>query len=39
MRVVEGWACADAHEFRRANLDDGNPRIILEMRNDMVGHC
>jgi hypothetical protein len=38
VRMVEGRARANAHELRRSNLNDGNPRIILKMRNDMVGH-
>ena len=38
VRMVERRARADAHELRRSDLDDGNSRIILEMRNDMVGH-
>src|SRR6187455_1928860 len=36
--MIEGRARADAHEFRRSDLDHGNSRIILKMRNDMVGH-
>jgi hypothetical protein len=38
MRMIERRACADAHELRRTDFDDGNSRIILEMRNDMFGH-
>src|SRR5204862_5923265 len=38
VRMIERRARADAHELRRSDLDDGNSRIILEMRNDMVGH-
>src|SRR5579872_2557426 len=38
VRVIEGWIGADAHEFLRADLNDGNTGIIVEVRDDMIGH-
>src|SRR4051812_12347929 len=38
MRVVERRLGADAHEFARADLDHGNAGLVMEMRNDVVGH-
>src|SRR5262245_18335213 len=39
MRVIERRTRSDTHEFRRPDLDDGHARIILKVRNDMIGHC
>ena len=38
MGVVERWIGAHAHEFLRADLDDGDAGIVVKMGNDMVGH-
>jgi hypothetical protein len=38
MRVIERRIGADAHEFLRADLDHGDAGIVVEVRNDMVGH-
>lgn len=38
MRVIEGSTGADAHELGRPDLDDGHAGIVLEMRNDVIGH-
>lgn len=38
MRMVEGRPCADAHEFLGSDLDHRNTGIVLEMRNDVIGH-
>ena len=38
MWVVERWHGADAHEFLGADLDDRYADVIVEMRNDRVGH-
>ena len=38
MRVVERRQLALAHEFPRPDLDDRDPRRIVEMRNDPLGH-
>jgi hypothetical protein len=36
--VIERRQGADAHECPGANLDDGNARLVVEMRNDLVCH-
>jgi hypothetical protein len=36
--MVERRVGADAHEFLRSDLDDGNAGIVVEVRNDVVGH-
>ncbi len=36
--MIVRWLGADAHEFARADLDDRNARVVVEMRNDVVGH-
>src|SRR5271167_2059397 len=38
MRMIERRIGADAHEFLRADLDDRNAGIIMEVRNDVIGH-
>ena len=38
MRMVEGRIGAHAHELTRADLNDGNTGIVMEMRDDMIGH-
>ena len=38
MRVVLRWQCTHAHEFLSADLDDLNAKVVMEMRNDFVGH-
>src|SRR3954470_48546 len=38
MRMVERRVGADAHEFLRADLDHGNAGIVVEVRDDMIGH-
>ena len=39
MGMVEGRIGAHTHEFPDANLDGGVARIILKMRNLVVGHA
>ena len=38
MRVVLRWQRTHAHEFLSADLDDLNAKVVMEMRNDFVGH-
>src|ERR1700761_2661556 len=38
VRVVEGWVGAHAHEFLRADLDDGDAGIVVKVGDDMIGH-
>src|SRR5947209_15336777 len=38
MRMIEGRRRADAHEFLRADVDHRHARIVMEMRNDVLGH-
>ena len=38
VRMVERRVAADAHELLRADLDDGNSGIVVEVRDDMIGH-
>ena len=38
MRMIEGRIGADAHELLRADLDHRDASIVVEVRNDMVGH-
>ena len=38
MGVIERRIGAHAHEFLRADLDDGDAGIVVKMGNDMVGH-
>jgi hypothetical protein len=38
MRVIERRIGAHTHEFLRADLDDRDAGIVVEVRNDMVGH-
>jgi len=38
VRMVEGRVGADAHEFLRADLDYRDAGIVVEVRDDMVGH-
>src|SRR6185437_318547 len=38
VRVIERRVGADAHELPRADLDDRDADIIVEVRNRMVGH-
>jgi hypothetical protein len=39
MRMIERRHGADAHEFLGADLYFGNADIIMEMRNDILGHA
>ena len=38
MRVIEGRACAFAHQLVGVHADDGHAGVILEMRDKIVGH-
>ena len=38
MRMVERGLGADAHELARADFDDGDARIVVEVGNDVLGH-
>ena len=38
VRVIERRVGADAHEFLRADLDDGNTGIVVKVWDDMIGH-
>jgi len=38
MRMVERRIGADTHELLRADFDDGNAGIVVEVRNDRIGH-
>jgi hypothetical protein len=38
MGMIERRIGADAHELLRADLDDGNSGIVVEVRNDIIGH-
>ena len=38
VRMIERRQGADAHEFGGADLDEGNPKIVMEMRNYGVCH-
>ncbi|BAM90662.1 hypothetical protein S58_46810 [Bradyrhizobium oligotrophicum S58] len=38
MRMIERRIGAHAHELMRADLDDGDAGIVVEMRDDVVGH-
>src|ERR1700761_6448235 len=38
VRVVERWIGADAHEFLRSDLDHRDAGVIMEVRNNVVGH-
>ena len=38
MRVVLRWQRTHAHEFLSADLDDLNAKVVMEMRNNFVGH-
>src|SRR5262245_49708229 len=38
VRMIERGRRADAHEFLGADLNHRDAGIIVEMRNDMVGH-
>src|SRR5665647_3430117 len=38
MRMIERRIGADAHELLRADLDHRDAGIVVEVRNDMVGH-
>jgi len=39
MRMIEWRHGADAHEFLSADLYFGNADIVMEMRNDILGHA
>jgi hypothetical protein len=36
--MIERGIGAHAHEFLRADLNDGNAGIVVKVRNDMIGH-
>src|SRR5262249_5145947 len=38
MRMIERRIGAHAHEFLRADLDHRNSGIVVEVRDDMIGH-
>src|SRR5215208_8269107 len=38
VRMVERRVGADAHELLRADLNDRNAGVVMEMRNHMIGH-
>src|SRR2546429_2539548 len=38
MRMVERRVGADAHELLRTDLNDRNAGIVMEVRNDVIGH-
>src|SRR5437588_9809237 len=38
MRMIEWRRRADAHELLRADLDDRHACVVMEMRNDVLGH-
>ena len=38
MRMIERRIGTDAHEFARADFDDGHARIVLKVRNDVIRH-
>jgi hypothetical protein len=38
VRMIERGRGANAHEFRSADLDDGNPKIVVKMRNYPICH-
>src|SRR5215217_5271063 len=38
VRMVERRVGADAHELLRADLDDRHAGIVMEVRNDVIGH-
>jgi len=39
MRMIERRIGADALEFPDADMDRGRAGIVLEVRDDGVGHC
>src|SRR5882757_3838927 len=38
MGMVERWLGADAHELAGADFDHRDARVIVEVRNDVLGH-
>jgi hypothetical protein len=36
--MIERRIGAHAHELLRTDLDDGHAGIVVEVRNDMIGH-
>jgi hypothetical protein len=36
--MILWWQRTHAHEFLGADLDDLNAQVVVEMRNDFVGH-
>jgi hypothetical protein len=38
VRVIERRIGADTHELTRSDFDGGDAGIILEVRNDVIGH-
>ena len=38
VRMIEWRPRADAHEFLRPDVDHGHPRLVVEMRDDVIGH-
>ena len=38
VRVIERRLGTDAHEFLGADVDDRNAEVVVEVRNDRVGH-
>ena len=39
VRMIERRQRADAHEFPRADLDDRNAEIVMEMGDDRIRHA
>ncbi|GEC14785.1 hypothetical protein NWI01_06770 [Nitrobacter winogradskyi] len=37
--MIEGWIGSDTHEFPRADFNDGNAGIVMEVGNDVIGHA
>src|SRR6185312_15017150 len=38
MGMIEWRLGADAHELPCSDLDDGDTNVVMEMRNDVIGH-
>lgn len=36
--MIERGQGADAHEFLRSHANDGDSRLVVEMRRGMIGH-
>jgi hypothetical protein len=38
MRMILWWQRTHAHKFLGADLDDLNAEVVVEMRNNFIGH-